>query len=316
MTAVRIAALSGGVGGAKLALGLDRVLAAGELLVVVNTGDDFEHLGLSISPDIDSVIYALAACENPVMGWGRADETWTFMAALEELGGPVWFRLGDKDLAVHTLRTASLRAGVSLSEVTGEIARRFGIATQVLPMSDDPVRTRLLTREGWIDFQEYFVKRRCEPAVHELSYEGASGAKAAPGLSETLRAELDAILICPSNPYLSIDPILAIPEIRSALESATVPVVAVSPIIGGHAVKGPTAKIMSELGLECSVEAVAQHYGELIDGFVIDERDRASAAAIETMGIASGVTNTLMTSLSDRCALANWLLGFAEALRR
>lgn len=316
MSAVRAVALSGGIGGAKLALGLDRVLAPGELLVIANTGDDFEHLGLHVSPDIDTLLYTLSTRGNTGTGWGRAQETWSFMAALEELGGPTWFRLGDKDLATHVWRTSRLRKGASLSEVTRELAARFGIATAVMPMSDDAVRTRLRTDEGWLDFQEYFVEKKCWPAVRELSYAGAAQASATPGVTSALRrGGLDVICICPSNPYLSIDPILAVNDIRAALAQASAPVVAISPIVGGRALKGPTAKIMSELGLRSGVMSIALHYRDLIDGLVIDETDRAQAAAIEALGVGVEVAKTVMTTLEDRCDLARQVLMFAGRLR-
>lgn len=316
MSAVRAIALSGGIGGAKLALGLDRILAPGELMVIANIGDDFEHLGLHIAPDVDTLLYTLSARGNTVSGWGRAQETWSFMAALAEIGGPSWFRLGDKDLAVHVWRTSRLRKGASLSEVTRELAGRFGIATTVMPMSDDAVRTRVRTDEGWLDFQEYFVEQKCEPVVRELSYAGAAQAKPSPGLTSALRrGGLDAICICPSNPYLSIDPILAVSDIRAALGQAAAPVIAISPIVGGRALKGPTAKIMGELGLQSSVMSIALHYRDLIDGLIIDEADRSHVAAIEALGIPVCVTKTVMATLDDRCDLARRALTFAAELR-
>jgi LPPG:FO 2-phospho-L-lactate transferase len=246
----RIIALSGGVGGAKLALGLSRVLPPGDLTVVANTGDDFEHLGLSISPDIDTLLYTLAGLDNPATGWGRRDESWNFMAALEALGGETWFRLGDRDLATHIERTRRLRAGESLSQITDDFRRRFGIAARILPMSDDPVRTRVKTKDGWLDFQPYFVRHRCEPVITAIEFAGAADARPQPELLAALAdPALSAVIICPSNPFISIEPILALRGVRAALRDCAAPVVAVSPIIGGHAVKGPTAKMMQELGL-------------------------------------------------------------------
>ena len=246
-----VVALSGGVGGAKLALGLSRVLPAAELQVVCNTGDDFDHLGLCISPDIDTVAYTLAGVANREVGWGRHDETWSFMETLETLGGETWFRLGDRDLAMHVERTRRLRAGETLTTVTADLCARLGVAPRVLPMSDDPVRTRVRTDQGWIDFQEYFVRRRCEPVVHELAFHGATTARAQP---EFLAALTDpatqAVVICPSNPFISIEPILAVPGVRAALADCAAPVIAVSPLIGGRAIKGPTAKMMAELGMD------------------------------------------------------------------
>ena len=243
-----VLALSGGIGGAKLALGLSRVLPPGALTVVANTGDDFEHLGLCISPDIDTLIYTLAGLDNPQTGWGRRDETWTFMAALEAIGGETWFRLGDGDLAIHVERTRRLHAGETLSHITGDVCRRLGIATRILPMSDDRVRTRVRTAEGWLDFQDYFVRLKCAPEVREIAFEGVAAARPLPEFMAALAdPRLRAVVLCPSNPFISIEPILAIPGVREELMACAAPVIAVSPIIGGRAVKGPTAKMMREL---------------------------------------------------------------------
>lgn len=309
-----VVALSGGVGGAKLALGLSRVLPAEELVVVCNTGDDFEHLGLCISPDIDTVMYTLAGLANKELGWGRGDETWSFMETTETLGGEIWFRLGDRDLAVHVERTRRLRAGETLTSVTADLCARLGVGPRVLPMSDDPVRTRVRTDEGWIDFQEYFVRRRCEPVVHELVFHGAGTAQAQ---QEFLAALADpatqAVVICPSNPFISIEPILAVPGVRAALADCAAPVIAVSPLIGGRAIKGPTAKMMAELGMTPSAGGVARRYGELIDGYVCDFADMDQVASISakvTLG------QTMMNTLEDREALARTVLGAARLLRR
>jgi LPPG:FO 2-phospho-L-lactate transferase len=311
---VTVVALSGGVGGAKLALGLSRVLPAGELLVVCNTGDDFEHLGLCISPDIDTVMYTLAGVANPELGWGRGDETWSFMETLDALGGETWFRLGDRDLAVHVERTRRLRAGETLSAVTADLCARLGIVPRVLPMSDDPVRTRVRTEEGWIEFQDYFVRRRCEPVVHEVAFHGAATACAQPDFLAALASpRTTAVVICPSNPFISIEPILAVPGVRAALAECAAPVVAVSPIIGGRAVKGPTAKMMAELGMPPSAGGVARRYDDLIDGYVCDFADMDQVAGIDakvTLG------QTMMTTLADREALARTVLGAARVLRR
>ncbi len=309
-----VVALSGGVGGAKLALGLSRVLPANELLVVCNTGDDFEHLGLCISPDIDTVMYTLAGVANPELGWGRADETWSFMEALNSIGGETWFRLGDRDLAVHIERTRRLRGGESLSAITGDLCARLGVAPRVLPMSDDPVRTRVRTDDGWIDFQDYFVRRRCEAVVHELAFHGASTARAQPDFLTALAdPATKAVVICPSNPFISIEPILAVPGVSAALAECAAPVIAVSPIIGGRAIKGPTAKMMAELGMTPSAGGVARRYDELIDGYVCDFADMDQAA-----GVSAKVTlaQTLMTTLADREALARVVLSAARMLRR
>lgn len=310
----RLLALAGGIGGAKLVLGLSRVLGEGELVVVGNTGDDFSHLGFAISPDLDTLLYTLAGLADPVRGWGRRRESWNFMAALEALGGPAWFRLGDADLAMHVERTRRLAAGESLSSVTDALRRRLGVATTLLPMSDDPVRTRLRSGTGWLDFQDYFVRLRCEPAVTELDYAGATTARAPREVLDLLNDEsLRAVVICPSNPFLSIEPILAVPGIRSAIARCPAPVVAVSPIIAGQAVKGPTAKMMRELGLEASAAAVARRYADLLDAYVVDEADAGSALPD---GVARIVARTLMKTLGDRRRLARAVLAAADAVRR
>ncbi len=308
-----VVALSGGVGGAKLALGLSRVLPPGALTVIANTGDDFRHLGLAISPDIDTLTYVLAGLDDPVRGWGRRDETWTFMAALRALGGPDWFNLGDGDLALHVERTRRLAEGAPLSAVTAAITARLGIGSRILPMTDDPVATRVLTDEGWMDFQPWFVGRRCEPAVSKVAFTGADAARPAPGVLAALAApDLAAIVVCPSNPFVSIDPILAIPGLRDALVGAAAPVVAVSPIIAGAAVKGPTAKMMQELGAAPSAAAVAARYAGLVDIFVADEADGAIAVP---PGMALVTAPTLMQSLEDRERLARVVLEAAQTWR-
>ena len=276
MSVPRVVALSGGIGGAKLALGLYRVLPPDTLTVIVNTGDDFEHLGLHICPDLDTTLYTLAGLAHPELGWGRRDETWTFMQTLEALGGETWFRLGDADLALHVERTQRLKGGASLSAITADLARRLGIEAAIVPVSDDPIRTRLATSEGELAFQDYFVRRRCAPRVQSIAYQGAAVARLAPAALAALEsASLEAILLCPSNPYLSVDPLLAVPPLLPAVRAARVPVVAVTPLVGGEAVKGPTAKIMHELGIPLTPRAIAQHYAAWIDGFVLDRADAA-----------------------------------------
>jgi LPPG:FO 2-phospho-L-lactate transferase len=284
------------------------------LLVVVNTGDDFEHLGLSISPDIDTVAYTLAGLANREVGWGRHDETWSFMETMEALGGETWFRLGDRDVALHVERTRRLRAGESLSAVTADLCRRLGVGPRVVPMSDDPVRTRLLTELGWLDFQDYFVRRRCEPVVSELQFQGAGAAKAHPEfLAGLADPALEAIVICPSNPFISVEPILAIPGVREALMACHAPIIAVSPIIAGRAVKGPTAKMMTELGLDPSAGTVAQRYAALLDGYVIDHADMSEVVSIDARVT---LAQTLMTTIEDREALARIVVEAAATLRR
>jgi LPPG:FO 2-phospho-L-lactate transferase len=314
-----VLALSGGVGGAKLALGLYRILPPETLTVVANTGDDFEHLGLSISPDLDTLLYTLSGRANPALGWGRAGETWTFMAALEALGGETWFRLGDGDLATHVERTRRLRAGESLSAIIDDFRRRLGIAARLLPMSDDPVRTRLRSAASaagatWLDFQDYFVRLRCEPVISELAFAGAGAARPHAEFIATLAdPRLRAVVICPSNPFISIDPILAVPEVRQALRACRAPVVAVSPIVAGQAVKGPTAKMMAELGLPVDAATPARHYRDFLDGYVADEADAAAVAGLDLPVV---LTGTLMQSLEDREALARTVLEAAGWLRK
>jgi LPPG:FO 2-phospho-L-lactate transferase len=310
----KVLALCGGVGGAKLALGLYRVLAPHGLALCVNTGDDFVHLGLHVSPDLDTVMYALAGLDNPETGWGRRGETWTFMQALETLGGETWFRLGDGDLATHVERTRRLARGENLTAVTGDFARRLGIEAELLPMSDDPVRTLVETSEGRLPFQRYFVARRCEPAVSRIILEGAERAKPNPPVIAALRSpDLALVVICPSNPYLSVDPILALPALRQALEDRAAPAVAISPLIGGRAVKGPTAKIMTELGVPQTQASIARHYHGLIDGIMIDRSDHAEAAGLS---LTTRITGILMTSLEDRERLAREALEFGASLDR
>ena len=309
-----VLALSGGIGGAKLALGLYRTLPPDTLTIVANPGDDFEHLGLAISPDLDTLLYTLSGQDNPELGWGRKGETWTFMAALEALGGETWFRLGDGDLATHIERTRRLRAGESLSAITDDFRCRLGIAARLLPASDDPVRTRLHTSEGWLDFQDYFVRLHCEPMVAETVFAGADAARPQPEFLTALAdPELRAVVICPSNPFISIDPILAVPRVRAALRESRAPVIAVSPIIGGRAVKGPTAKMMAELGLPVDAAAVARHYRDIVDVYVADEAD---AAAVDGLDIPVVLARTLMVSLDDREALARTVLAAADRPRK
>ena len=309
-----VVALCGGIGGAKLALGLSRVVPGADLMLVANTGDDFEHLGLAISPDLDTIMYTLAGLDDPQRGWGRRNETWTFMAALEALGGETWFALGDGDLATHVERTRRRRAGEALSAITADFCRRLGIAARVVPMSNDIVRTRLRTDEGWLDFQDYFVRRRCAPRVLEVVYDGAAAARAhADVLAALGDPRLRAVVICPSNPFLSIEPILAVPDLREAIARAAAPVVAVSPIIGGRAVKGPTVKMMAELGLEVNAVTVARRYQELLDAYVLDRVDAAQAAQL---GLPVTVAYTLMKTLADRENLARHALASADALAK
>ena len=307
-----VVALCGGVGGAKLAQGFSMALQPEDLSIIVNTGDDFQHLGLHIAPDLDSVMYALAELSDPVRGWGRRDETWTFMQALKALGGENWFQLGDGDLATHVERSWRLARGATLSEVTAHLCRALGIAPRVLPMSDDAVRTRVRTAEGWLDFQEYFVHQQCRPAVREFVFAGAESARTQPdALAALERRDLRAIVICPSNPFVSVEPILAVPGIHAAIRQSDAPVVAVTPIIGGKAIKGPAAKMLAELGLEVSGAAVARRYAGIIDGFVIDQTDPIPEPL---PGVTFFSAATLMNSADDRLRLAQAVLQAADAL--
>ena len=307
-----VVALSGGIGGAKLALGLYRVLPPDSLTVICNPGDDFDHLGLRICPDADTVLYTLAGIANPETGWGRAGETWTFMRTLAELGGETWFQLGDGDLALHVERTRRLAAGEPLSHVIGDVARRLGVRARIVPACDAMVRTVVRTPDGRLPFQHYFVRDRCEPAVTGFDFEGAGDARPCGAALEALAdPSLRCVVVCPSNPFISIDPILAVPGMRDAVRAAGAPVIGVSPIVGGRAVKGPTAKMMRELGLDVSNRAIERHYGDLVDAWIIDSADAADAAGF---GRPVRAAPTLMRSDTDKDALAREVLEFAAEL--
>ncbi len=312
----QIVTLSGGVGGAKLVLGLSHVVEGDNLVVACNTGDDFDHLGLRICPDIDSVLYALSGLSDQQRGWGRRDETWTFMSAIAELQGPEWFNLGDGDLATHVLRTEMLRQGMSLSDVTASLTQRLGISAIILPMSDDPVATIVQTGTGNLAFQHYFVREQCAPSVTGFTFENIADARPEPNIVKALSDSPKAIVIAPSNPYVSVDPILHLPGLRDAMKDSGAPVVAVSPIVGGQAIKGPAAKMMGELGKDVSVLGIAAHYQGLIDGLVIDVQDAGLAPKIRELGIEPLVTQTVMTDLESRIALARATLGFAYGMAR
>jgi len=307
-----VIALCGGVGGAKLAHGLAMALPPEELSIIVNTGDDFTHLGLYIAPDLDSVVYALAGLSDPLKGWGRRGESWAFMDALKGLGGESWFQLGDADLAMHVERSWRLASGATLSEITAHLCQALRIGVQILPMSDDPIRTRVLTDLGWLDFQEYFVRQQCRPTVQGFKFVGAETARAQPGaLAALARGDLRAIVICPSNPFVSIEPILAVPEILAALRKSRAPIIAVTPIIGGKAIKGPAAKMLKELGLDVSAAAVAGRYAGLADGFLVDHTDEMPDPL---EGITFFKAATLMTNDADRVQLARATLRAADTL--
>ncbi|WP_030539755.1 2-phospho-L-lactate transferase [Sphingobium sp. DC-2] len=306
----RVTVLTGGVGGAKLVLGLMQAAQPRQITAIVNTGDDFRHLGLAISPDIDTLLYTLSGKASAAQGWGREGETWTFMDALKSLGGEDWFLLGDGDMALHVLRTHWLAQGETLSAVTARFAAAWGLDLSILPMSDDRVATHVAADGGELPFQRYFVEQRCAPAVRAIRFEGAEQARPAPGVIDAIGdPEARAILIAPSNPWLSVDPIFAVPGIRDALAAAPAPVVAVSPIVGGQAVKGPTAKLMGELGLEVNNQAIAAHYAGIIDGLLVDERDGG-----EGLAIPHDIADTLMKSLDDRVRVARAALALADRI--
>ncbi|HUS84729.1 MAG TPA: 2-phospho-L-lactate transferase [Anaerolineales bacterium] len=309
--ALEITALAGGTGGAKLVDGLTTLLGPDMLTLVVNTGDDFEHLGLAISPDLDTVTYTLAGLANPQSGWGRTDETWNFLQTLNDFGSPVWFRLGDRDLALHVERTRRMKAGQSLSEVTRTFCRIFEIDHLILPMTDDPVRTIVETDEGALPFQEYFVKHSHEPLVRGFRFDGIEHAEPAPGFLPAIQ-DSDAVILCPSNPWVSIDPILALKGVCKALEGKVV--VSISPIIGGQAVRGPAAKMFAAMGIEPSACAVAEHYAKILSGILIDEVDAELAPDIEALGIRAKVTQTMMKTQPDRARLAEEVLMFTAEL--
>ncbi len=303
----RIVALAGGVGGAKLAHGLAQILAPEELTIIVNTGDDFEHLGMYICPDLDTVCYTLGGLANPETGWGRVNETWNAIANVERLGGPAWFRLGDQDIATHLERTRRLKEGQPLSQITKDFCKAWGIQHTILPMSDSPVRTMVDSDEGELAFQEYFVHRQCAPKVRGFRFDGVEGAESVVGAKEAIDAA-DAIVICPSNPWVSVDPILKV------IKKIARPVVAVSPIIGGKAVKGPAAKMYTELGIEPSALAVANHYRNILAGFVLDNADLSMENDVKKLNIETLVTDTFMNNFTDRIRLAEDVLHFIGSL--
>jgi LPPG:FO 2-phospho-L-lactate transferase len=302
-----VVVLSGGVGGARFACGVVDVVGARDVTVVGNVGDDIEVLGLHVSPDLDTVLYALAGLNDEAKGWGRADETWNALATVADLGGEAWFALGDRDLGLHLVRTAALRDGVALSAVTARFARALGVRSALLPATDDLLRTWIATPNGEFHFQEWFVARGHRDEVDGLRFEGAETARPAPGVLEAI-AEAELLLIGPSNPYVSIAPILAVEEIRAAIERRRVPCIAVSPLIGGRAVKGPADRMLTRLAGGTTPRHVAQCYEGLIDGLVIDDADAAAPAGVRTI-----VTQTLMSGADARRRVAEVALGAVTA---
>ena len=306
----KVVALAGGVGGAKLADGLAQVLQPDHLTIIVNTADDFTHLGLRISPDLDTICYTLAGVANPETGWGRINETWYVFESLREMGMPDWFKLGDSDLATHLVRSILLNEGHTLSQITKDFCGMWGINSKVLPMSDDVIQTWVYTNEGDLEFQEYFVHRRCEPIGKGFNFEGVEKSKPAPGVLEAID-QCDAVIICPSNPWVSIDPILSVPNIKTALENHLV--IAVSPIIESRTIKGPAAKMFMEMGIQPSAHAVAEHYGSIIHGLIIDNSDVALVKEINDLSIHTFVTNILMRDRLDRGRLAREMIEYINA---
>ncbi|OGN82650.1 MAG: 2-phospho-L-lactate transferase [Chloroflexi bacterium GWC2_73_18] len=325
----RVVVLAGGTGGAKLAHGFDLALAAGragpgdaggdDLTVIVNTGDDLELHGLHVSPDIDMVVYLLAGILDRERGWGLAGETWSAAAMLERYGAPTWFRLGDGDLATQVRRTERLHAGATLTAVTGELAAALGVRARILPMCDDPVRTRIRIDAGWLDFQEWFVRRRHADDAREVRLEGIARARPTREVMAAIGGA-GLVVVGPSNPFVSIGPILAVPGLADALYAAPAPVVAVSPIVAGRAIKGPADRMLAATGIEVSAAGVAQYYAEryprLLDGFVVDRSDAALAARIEALGPRVLVADTLMTGDGERARLASEIVAWGVSLAR
>lgn len=300
----KVLALSGGVGGAKLALGLAKLLHPDQLAIVANTADDFCHLGFPVSPDLDTVMYTLAGLSNAEQGWGLANETWQFMDATEALGGETWFRLGDRDIATHTARRQYFDQGLTLEKATALLCEALGVEQQLIPMTNDTVSTQVRTDNAWLDFQDYFVRQQCQPMISEIRFNGMESAAPSVAFDAALAAEPAAIIICPSNPFVSVDPILRIPSVLPKLKQCRAPIVAVSPIVNGRAIKGPTASMMKGLEMPVSVVGVANYYRDIIDGLVIDSSDADQAKAIEAMGIKVKIADTIMSNEQDKLNLA------------
>lgn len=316
-----IVALSGGVGGAKLALGLSKVLSPDELTIVTNTGDDFCHLGFPVSPDLDTVMYTLAGLNNTELGWGLKNESWQFMDALQVLGGETWFRLGDRDIATHTFRREKIAAGLNLQQLTEQLCLALNVQHRLIPMSNDSVATQVFDGNDWLDFQDYFVRQQCAPTITNIRFNGIEQAALSEGFEQALAAVADtgntsaslkAVVICPSNPFVSVDPILKLPAVLPKLKQCSAPVIAVSPIVNGQAIKGPTAKMMAALDMPVSAVGVANYYRDIIDGLVIDHADADAASDIEALGIQVKLASSIMVTEQDKIALANDCISFAE----
>jgi LPPG:FO 2-phospho-L-lactate transferase len=313
MANLNVVALAGGVGGAKLCDGLAQILPPECLTIIVNTGDDFTYLGLRISPDLDTVCYTLAGLANPETGWGRINESWNVLETIKQMGMPAWFQIGDSDLATHLLRTIRYSEGVKLNQITRELCKLWDVKVRVLPMSDDVVQTRIFSDVGDLAFQDYFVQRKCAPVVKRIYFYGVDLSKPAPSVIDSIK-NCDAVIICPSNPWVSIDPILAVPNIKKELGSKIV--IAVSPIIGDNTVKGPAAKMFSEMGLQPSALAVANHYKGLIHSIIIDNSDINQAEEINELGIHTSITNILMKDKADRGRLAIEIIDYINVVLR
>ena len=310
----KILALSGGVGGAKLCRGLDQITDKDELVIIANTGDDFLYLGFYISPDIDTLIYTLAGENNIETGWGRTDETWKAHNVMRELGADNWFKLGDKDLEMHVYRSKEIQNGTSLTEITQKVSKIWNINSKILPMSNNSVKTIIESDIGTLSFQEYFVKKKCMPKVESITFKNKKAKTSQIILDEMNDKNLTAIVFAPSNPYLSIDPILSLSEIKTFLHASSTPVIAVSPVVDGQAIKGPTTKIMTELGLDPSAVTIAKHYDGLIDGLILDVLDQSLVSQVEDIGIRTKVMNTVMHNDQDKIQLAQGVLDFAQEI--
>lgn len=304
-------ALAGGVGAAKLLRGLARIVHPEDLLIVGNTGDDFELHGLHISPDLDIVMYTLAGIVNEAKGWGVSGDTFNCLNMLGKLGCETWFKLGDRDLACHIIRTKLLKDRLTLSQVTAKLCKMLGLGTRLVPMTDDPVHTKIISGSMTLDFQEYFVKRRTEDIVTDVLYEGSEKAKPAPGILDAIR-RAERIIICPSNPVLSITPILSIPKISEAIKSSEAYVIGVSPIVGGKAIKGPTTRIMRSMKLDASTYGIAKYYQHFITHLIIDTIDKEEKEKIEGLGVKTTVTSTIMRHLDDSINLAKVVMKTGE----
>ena len=301
-----VVALAGGIGGAKLALGLSRILSPEELTIVVNTGDDEEFYGLHVSPDVDTVMYTLAGVANPETGWGLQGDTFQALGMLGMYGAPTWFNLGDRDLATHLRRSELLAKGHTLTEVTELLCSSLGVHHPVVPMTDHRVRTMVSTAEGELPFQVYFVERRCEPVVESIRFDGAESASPSPAFDAAL-GRAASLVVCPSNPFVSIAPILALPDVRRRIKRFHGPRIAVSPIVGSRAIQGPAAKMLNELGREVSCVSVAEQYSDLCDIFIIDEVDQSLSDEVEALGMAVRVTGTVMTTEEEKVSLARYI---------